>query len=107
MAKEKNTTKVKNLKKPSKILAFWRSEVTRFVAGLLILLIATILMMAFLSFFLTGKSDQAIIENLSASEVLRHGNGISNWTGSFGAFAAEYCINRWIGVSSLLFVILL
>ena len=107
MAKEKNTTKTKTAKKPSKVLVFWRSEVTRFVIGLLILLAATILMMAFLSFFLTGKSDQAIIENLSASEILRHGNGISNWTGSFGAFAAEYCINRWIGVASFLFVILL
>jgi len=106
MAKEK-TTKSKGQKKPSKILELFHSEVTKFVTGLLVLLVASILAMAFLSFFVTGRSDQAIIENLSASEVLSQGNGISNWTGSFGAFAAEYCINQWIGVAAFLFVIFL
>ena len=107
MAKEKTTSKPKAPKKPSRIVTFYRSEVTRFVFGLLLLLVAAILMMAFLSFFFTGKSDQAIIENLSAGEIIRQGNGISNWTGSFGAFAAEYCINQWIGVAAFLFVILM
>lgn len=105
MAKEKNTSKTKTQKKPSKLRSFYSSEVTRFIIGLLFLLVAAILAMAFLSFFVTGKNDQAIIENMPAKEILSHGNGISNWTGSFGAFAAEYCINHWIGVSSFLFVI--
>lgn len=105
MAKEKSTKK--GQKKPSRILEIFRSEVTKFVTGLLVLLVASILAMAFLSFFVTGKSDQSIIENLSAREVLSQGNGISNWTGSFGAFAAEYCINQWIGVAAFLFVIFL
>lgn len=107
MAKEKNKKESKGQKKPSKLLAFCRSEVTKFILGLLILLVAAILAMAFLSFFVTGKSDQAIIENLTLGEVLKHGNGINNWTGSFGAFAAEYCINKWIGVAALLYVVVL
>ena len=107
MAKEKNTAKAKGQKshQPSKLLTICRSEVTKFVVGLLILLVAAILAMAFFSFFVTGKSDQAIIENLPASQILSHGNGVSNWTGSFGAFAAEYCINQWMGVSAFLFVV--
>lgn len=109
MATSKNTgkTKVVKEKKPSKVVTLFKSEMTRFVVGLFILLIATFLSLAFFSFFVTGKSDQAIIENLSLREVLGTHNGINNWAGSFGAFASEYCINQWLGVAVFLFVIFL
>ena len=106
MAKDTSKTKAKvQPKKPSKFLAVCRSEEMKFILGVLLLLIAAILAMAFFSFFVTGKADQAIIENLSWRQVIGRSNGISNWTGSFGAFIAEYCINQWIGVASLLYVV--
>ena len=105
MAKEKSSSKSKTQKKPSKVVTFFHSEVAKFVVGLIMLLIASILAMAFMSFFVTGKADQAIIENLSTSEIFGRNNGISNWTGSFGAFAAEICINQWIGVAAFLYVV--
>lgn len=110
MAKENSkfkaqSSKSKSPKKPSKFLALCRSEVFRFVVGLLIMLVAAFLAMAFISFFATGKNDQSIIENLPPAELFNHGNEISNWAGSFGALAAEYCINQWIGVAAILFVL--
>lgn len=107
MAKEKNSSKAKVQKKPSKLLSFCRSEVAKFVVGLLILLVAAFLAMAFMSFFVTGKSDQAVIENLHGTQFLGVSNGVSNWAGAFGAVAAEYCINQWIGIAAFLYVILL
>lgn len=103
----KEKDKKKTSKSPSRFNEFCHSEVFKFVSGLLILLIASILLMAFLSFIVTGKADQAVIENLAWSDILNKGNGITNWTGSFGAFAAEYLINRWIGISAFLYVFLL
>lgn len=107
MATTKKTTKAKEPKGPSFIKSFFSSEMTKFVVGLLILLLAAFLSLAYFSFFVTGKADQALIENLPARQILGTQNGIANWAGSFGAFAAEYCINRWIGVSAFLFVIVM
>ena len=107
--KDKKTTakESKAPKKPSKLKAFFRSERSRFIAGLLILVFSASLAVAFLSFLVTGKDDQALLENMPLSAIFSTGNGLSNWGGTVGAFAAEYCINRWIGLSAFLFVVFL
>ena len=71
MGKEKNTTapkeknaKGKGPKQPSRVLAFLRGEQARFTAGLLVMLLAALLGIGFLSFIVTGKDDQAILEHL-------------------------------------------
>lgn len=94
-------------KKPSKLKAFFHSERSRFVVGLVILVFSASLGVAFLSFLVTGKDDQALLENMPLSAIFSTGNGLSNWGGTVGAFAAEYCINRWIGLSAFLFVVFL
>ncbi len=114
MGKEKNTTapkeknaKGKGPKQPSRFMAFMRGEQTRFVAGLLIMLFAALLGIGFLSFIVTGKDDQAILENLTWYEIFSPNNEIHNWVGTFGAFSAEWCVNRWLGLPVLLFIVLL
>ena len=94
-------------KKPSKLKAFFQSERSRFIAGLLILVFSASLAVAFLSFLVTGKDDQALLENMPLSAIFSTGNGLNNWGGTIGAFASEYCINRWIGLSAFLFVVFL
>ena len=103
----KKVSKPKNEKKHSKVGELFRSEMTKFVVGLLVLLVAAFLSLAFFSFFVTGKADQSIIENLSALEIFGTHTQITNWAGALGAFVSEYCINQWIGVSSFLFVVFL
>ena len=114
MGKEKNTTaskeknaKGKGPKKPSRFLAFLRGEQTKFAAGLLVMLLSALLGIGFLSFIVTGKDDQAILENLSWYEIFLPNNDVHNWVGTFGAFTSEWCVNRWLGLPVLLFVGLL
>ncbi|MBR5717176.1 MAG: DNA translocase FtsK [Bacteroidales bacterium] len=114
MGKEKNTTaakeknaKGKGPKKPSRFLAFLRGEQTQFAAGLLVMLLSALLGIGFLSFIVTGKDDQAILENLSWYEIFLPNNDVHNWVGTFGAFTSEWCVNRWLGLPVLLFVGLL
>lgn len=94
-------------KKPNRLLSALRSEQAKFIFGLFILFVATILGVGFLSIIVTGKDDQAILEHLSPLSIFKPQNGIQNWMGTFGAFSAEYCINRWLGLPVLLFVVLL
>ena len=114
MGKEKNTTapkeknaKGKGPKRPSRFLAFLRGEQSKFTAGLLVMLLAALLGIGFLSFIVTGKDDQAILENLSWYQIFLPNNDVHNWVGTFGAFTSEWCVNRWLGLPVLLFVILL
>ncbi|MBO4753032.1 MAG: DNA translocase FtsK [Bacteroidales bacterium] len=114
MGKEKNSTAVKEKnakgkgpKKPSRFLAFLRGEQTKFAAGLLVMLLSALLGIGFLSFIVTGKDDQAILENLSWYEIFLPNNDVHNWVGTFGAFTSEWCVNRWLGLPVLLFVGLL
>lgn len=105
--KDKKSSKDKTPKKPSRFLQMMHSERTKFIIGLLILLFSASLGVAFLSFFVTGKDDQALLENMPLSAIFSTGNGLNNWGGTVGAFSAEYCMNRWIGLSAFLFVVFL
>lgn len=105
--KDKKTTKDKSPKKPSRIMQILHSERTKFIIGLLILLFSASLGVAFLSFLVTGKDDQALLENMPLSAIFSTNNGLTNWGGTIGAFSAEYCVNRWIGISAFLFVVFL
>ena len=104
---KKSTAKDKGPKKPGRFSSMMHSERTKFIVGLLILLISASIGVAFLSFLVTGKNDQALLENMPLSAIFSKGNGLSNWGGTLGAFAAEYCVNRWIGISAILFVVFL
>lgn len=105
--KDKKITKDKASKKPSRFVQLMHSERTKFIIGLLILLSSASLGVAFLSFLVTGKDDQSLLENMPLSAIFSTGNGLSNWGGTIGAFSAEYCVNRWIGISAFLFVVFL
>ncbi len=101
--KEKSPAK----KGPNHFKLFMQSERTKFIVGMLFLLLAAFFGVAFLSFVVTGKDDQAILEHLPVNQLLASGNGVSNWMGTLGAYVSEYCMNRWIGISALAFVVLL
>lgn len=105
--KEKRKDKVAKIQGPSRFKEFLRSERTKFIGGMIFLLLAAFFGVAFLSFVVTGKDDQAILEHLPNGVMLSSDNGINNWMGTLGAYVSEYCVNRWIGLSAILFVVLL
>lgn len=110
MAKEK-IKNTKDNKKPAgdgKISRFLKDERTAFISGIIILLIAGFLGIAFISFiFSVCGGDQAAIEHKKLNELVQPNNGIQNWMGYYGAYFSELFINRWLGISTFLFIYLL
>ena len=90
-------------KSPSRLVALtgvFKNETLRFIAGLLFVIFAVYLLLAFTSFFFTGAADQSIIDEATADELASTHNGVKNYAGSRGAQLASYFINRCFGVSS-------
>lgn len=72
----------------------------RIALGILLQGIALFLFMAFISHFVSGKTDQSIIESARELGIKASGAAIHNWLGLVGAMAAYYFIFRWLGVAA-------
>ena len=81
------------------IKSFVSDERTRFVAGLMLLLGVLYLIMAFISYFISGAADQSIME-LPLSEIKAMRYDTQNWTSITGAYLSHIFIHKWFGVSS-------
>ena len=93
--------------KSSRIGAFLKSETTHFVIGLISIIFAVYLLLAFTSFFFTGAADQSILDNHGPNELLETGNQIKNYAGARGAQVAEGLINGCFGVAAYFIVLFL
>lgn len=71
----------------------------KFVLGILLVLFAIALLVAFISFFIYGQEDQSTVHQLTDRSETAH-----NWLGKFGAFLADLLIYRGFGLSAFLFV---
>jgi S-DNA-T family DNA segregation ATPase FtsK/SpoIIIE len=96
----------KSLSNISDLKEFFASNATRFVIGLIILVIAIYASIAMASFLFTGAADQSKIEGVS---FFHWGSvdGITNWTGMRGAILSNWLMNKGFGISTfflLLFV---
>ncbi|WP_297328013.1 DNA translocase FtsK [uncultured Bacteroides sp.] len=90
-----------------KITAVFKNETIHFVIGLVLVIFAVYLLLAFSSFFFTGAADQSIIDSGNAEELASTHNGVKNYAGSRGAQLASYLINDCFGVSSFFILVLL
>ena len=71
------------------------------VLGFFLILFSIALLVAFISFFISGQADQSVLNSLSdRSEVAE------NWLGKIGAFLADIFIYKGFGVASFILVIL-
>ena len=82
-------------------------ETTHFVIGLISIIFAVYLLLAFTSFFFTGAADQSILDNHAPNELLETGNQIKNYAGARGAQVAEGLINGCFGVAAYFIVLFL
>ena len=76
------------------VLQGMQSDKFRFIAGLLLLLFALYMVMAFTSYIFTGKADQSVIEAVGKA------GDYTNVAGKQGAAIAELLINRTFGISA-------
>ncbi len=104
MAKRKAT--IKQPGETPKFFRFFTSEVTHFIFGLIILMIALFSTLSMISFFFTGAADQSKVEGLS---IFHFGTikDIQNWTGTRGACLSNVLMNEWFGIPTFFLIIYL
>ena len=104
MAKKKSDKETEPKKVSTKrFSAFLKNETTHFVIGLISVIFAVYLLLAFTSFFFTGAADQSILDNQQPGELMQTTNHVKNYAGARGAQLAEFLINECFGLSSLLY----
>ena len=108
MATQKTTKKDKTLKVKKEIKwiqdvrATMKNETVQFVAGLLCVMVALYMILAFSSFVLNGGVDQSALEQQSVTEALANAatDEVANATGRSGAHIAQTLINGCFGISA-------
>ena len=102
MAKKKNTRSNKSL---SEVVGFdniFRNDILNFIIGIVLVLLSIYIIIAFISFFSTGKADQSLVLDLRPGEILNSNRAFQNSCGSFGAFVSDFFISRCFGLSAFL-----
>ncbi len=101
--KKVTDSKKKGTRKKRKFtpLAFTKNENFQKGFGLSILFIAILMLIAFVSYFFTGKYDQNLLDvpvtDLDERE-------IRNWLGKFGASLSQKFIGDWFGLAAFVFI---
>ena len=104
--KKEKAAKQKKEKKPIKwiedIRTAVKNETTQFVVGLLLVMVALYMLLAFSSFILNGGADQSAMEPQTVTEALANTtpDKVENATGRSGAHIAQTLINGCFGISA-------
>ena len=108
MAKKKTekATEPKEIKS-NRLTTFAKSETTHFAIGLVSVIFAVYLLLAFTSFFFTGAADQSILDHPQPGELMQTSNQVTNYAGARGAQLSEYLINGCFGVAAYFIVLFL
>lgn len=108
MAKKKTDKETEPKKVSTKrFSAFFKNETTHFVIGLISVIFAVYLLLAFTSFFFTGAADQSILDNQQPGELMQTANHVKNYAGARGAQLAEYLINECFGLAAYFIILFL
>ena len=106
--KEKNTPSDGGMASVGKKIGHaLQSETFPFIVGLLCVIFAIYLLLAFSSFFITGGSDQSILAHPQEGELIQTGNGIQNYAGTRGAQIAQFLINDCFGIPAYFIIVFL
>ncbi len=71
----------------------------KFIVGILFVLVSIALLLSFISYFITGNSDQSAVSELTNRSI-----SAENWLGKIGAYLADFFLYKGFGVTSFLFV---
>ncbi len=108
-----NTYKSNTFKKPEKEkkgkttrskfkfnFAFIKDPRFKLAIGFFLMIAGIYLFLALLSYLITGKTDQSVVEALTGSSLMESGKEAENWLGLYGAVVSHYFIFRWFGISA-------
>lgn len=102
MARKKAENKPKNIGEAIGLKNVLSNEKTDFVLGVVLLAVAVYLVIAMVSYFSTGASDQSILEDLRPGEWMNTERIFTNYCGSLGAIVAYTLITMNFGLPSFL-----
>ncbi len=105
MATQKSTKKEKvkkEIKWIQSIRTAIKNETAQFIVGLLLVMVALYMILAFSSFILNGGADQSAMEPQTVTEALANTtpDKVENATGRSGAHIAQTLINGCFGISA-------
>ena len=81
-----------------------RSPQARLAVGVLTMLMAIGLALAFTSYLISGQADQSVVGSAFHTRLRESGREVRNWLGLTGALIAHLLVFRWFGVAAFLFV---
>lgn len=102
MVRKKSESKTKKTFSEAIGINYIINDKTNFVFGLLLILLAIYLIIAFISYFSTGQADQSMVTDMRPDEWLNTGHEFQNYCGSIGALAAFFFISHCFGLASFL-----
>ncbi len=94
-------------KAPVKEILLLRDERSRKIVGLLLSFGSIALLLAFISYLFTWKTDQNVVVDSSWTAYFESNPDIAkNWLGLLGAKMAHLFIHRWFGIGSFAFILI-
>jgi S-DNA-T family DNA segregation ATPase FtsK/SpoIIIE len=81
-----------------------RSPQARLAAGVLTMLLAVGLTLAFASYLFSGEADQSVVGSAFRTRLRESGAEVRNWLGLTGALIAHLLMFRWFGVAAFALV---
>lgn len=85
----------------------FNNEKTNFILGILLLIIAIYITIAFISYFTTGAADQSLIESPQTGEIMNKSRSFQNSCGSIGAYISYFFVKKCFGLSTFLIPVFL
>ena len=102
MAKKKVDKKPQNISEAMGLQNIINNEKVDFVIGLFFVICSIVLLIAFVSYFYTGKADQSILEDLRPGEWLNNDDLFQNKCRSLGAILSYYFITKEFGLAAFI-----
>ena len=102
MAKKKVDKKPQNISEATGLQNIINNEKVDFVIGLFFVVCSIVLLIAFVSYFYTGKADQSILEDLRPGEWLNNDDLFQNKCRSLGAILSYYFITKEFGLAAFI-----
>ena len=102
MAKKKQAKKSKTLSEALGIKNIFQNDIFNFIFGLVLLLLAVYITIAFASYISTGQADQSLVLDLRPGEWLNSNRDFKNSCGSMGALLSWFFMARCFGLSAFL-----
>ena len=102
MAKKKVDKKPQNISEAMGLQNIINNEKVDFVIGLFFVVCSIVLLIAFVSYFYTGKADQSILEDLRPGEWLNNDDLFQNKCRGLGAILSYYFITKEFGLAAFI-----